>query len=300
MSGQEEREGELLVYINGELVPKSEAKISVFDHGLLYGDGVFEGIRAYGGKVFRLDEHIDRLYESAHCIWLKIPMAKDEMRQAILQTLRANRLMDAYIRVVVTRGIGDLGLDPWKCSNPSVIIITDRIQVFPSEFYESGIEAVIVSTRRNSPQALNPAIKSLNYLNNIFAKIEAKVAGKQEAIMLTIDGYVAEGSGENIFIVKNGCLHTPPVYMGILRGITRGVIFELACKLGIPAYETVLTPLDLYTADECFLTGTGAEIVPIVAIDDRPIKDGKPGPITRQLMKAFRELTMNEGTPIYE
>ncbi|MFA4028622.1 MAG: hypothetical protein GDYSWBUE_000638 [Candidatus Fervidibacterota bacterium] len=295
-SGREEP----LVYINGELVPKSDAKISVFDHGLLYGDGVFEGIRVYGGKVFRLDEHIDRLYESAHCIWLKIPMTKEEMRQAILQTVRANRLTDAYIRVVVTRGVGDLGLDPWKCSNPSIIIIADRIELFPSQLYENGIEAVIVSTRRNSPQALNPAIKSLNYLNNILAKIEAKSAGKQEAIMLTIDGYVAEGSGENIFIVKNGCLHTPPVYMGILRGITRGVVLELACKLNIPAYETVLTPRDLYTADECFLTGTGAEIVPIVAIDERTINGGKPGPITRQLMRAFRELTMTEGTPVYE
>ncbi|MCS7254722.1 MAG: branched-chain-amino-acid transaminase [Armatimonadota bacterium] len=299
MGGQSEKEGELLIYINGALVPKSEAKISVFDHGLLYGDGVFEGIRAYGGKVFRLEEHIDRLYESAHCIWLKIPMTKEEMQQAILQTLRANCFKDAYIRVVVTRGVGDLGLDPWRCSNPSVIIIADRIEVFPSEFYERGIEAIIVSTRRNSPQALNPAIKSLNYLNNIFAKIEAKVAGKQEAIMLTIDGYVAEGSGENIFIVKNGCLHTPPAYMGILRGITRGVVMELACRFNIPAYETVLTARDLYTADECFLTGTGAEIVPIVAIDGRPIGDGKPGRITRQLMEAFRELTLNEGTPIY-
>lgn len=298
--GEMQREGELLVYINGELVPKSSAVISVFDHGLLYGDGVFEGIRAYGGRVFKLDEHIDRLYESMHCIWLKIPMTKENMRQAILQTLRANRLMDAYIRVIVTRGIGDLGLDPWKCSNPNVIIIADRIQLFPRELYERGIEAVIVSTRRNSPQALDPAIKSLNYLNNILAKTEAKIAGKQEAIMLTLDGYVAEGSGENIFIVKYGSLHTPPTHLGILNGITRRVVLELAQKLDIPAYETALKPRDLYTADECFLTGTGAEIVPVVMIDEHVIGDGKPGPITRRLMEAFHKLTEDEGTPIYE
>jgi branched-chain amino acid aminotransferase len=293
------REGELFVYINGEFTPKSQAKISVFDHGLLYGDGVFEGIRAYGGKVFKLDEHLDRLYESAHCIWLNIPISKDEMRQAILETLRKNNLKDAYIRVVVTRGVGDLGLEPWKCSNPTVIIITDRIELFPQEMYEKGITAITVSTRRNSHQVLNPAIKSLNYLNNILAKMEAKLAGKQEAIMLTIDGYVAEGSGENIFIVKKQCLYTPPVHMGILRGITRGVILELAKRLGIQAYEAVLTSIDLYVADECFMTGTGVEIVPVVEIDGHKIGDGKPGPITKMLMEEFRKLTAQDGTPIY-
>jgi branched-chain amino acid aminotransferase len=216
-----------------------------------------------------------------------------------LETLRKNNLKDAYIRVVVTRGVGDLGLEPWKCSNPTVIIITDRIELFPREMYEKGITAITVSTRRNSHQVLNPAIKSLNYLNNILAKMEAKLAGKQEAIMLTIDGYVAEGSGENIFIVKKQCLYTPPVHMGILRGITRGVILELAKKLGIQAYEAVLTSIDLYVADECFMTGTGVEIVPVVEIDGHKIGDGKPGPITKMLMEEFRKLTAQDGTPIY-
>ncbi|HID05653.1 MAG TPA: branched-chain-amino-acid transaminase [Armatimonadetes bacterium] len=290
---------ELKVYVDGELLPKSQAKISVFDHGLLYGDGVFEGIRAYNGRVFRLDEHLERLYESAHSIWLEIPLSKDELRDAILNTLRVNELRDAYIRVVITRGVGDLGLDPWKCSKPSVIIITDRIQLFPKELYERGIEAVTVCTRRNSPQVINPAIKSLNYLNNILAKIEAKVAGKAEAIMLTLDGYVAEGSGENIFIVKNGDLFTPAPHMGILRGITRAAVIELACEHGITVHETALTIHDLYVADECFFTGTGAEIVPVVRVDERTIGSGKPGPITRKLIRAFRELTQREGIPIY-
>jgi branched-chain amino acid aminotransferase len=289
---------ELLVWLNGELVPKSQAKVSVFDHGFLYGDGVFEGIRAYNGKVFMLDEHLDRLYDSAKSIWLTIPLTKEQMRDAILQTLRANKLRDAYIRVVVSRGEGDLGLDPRKCPKPNIVIITDRIELFPEELYERGIEMVTVSVRRNSPQALNPNIKSLNYLNNILAKIEAINAGKPEGLMLTLDGYVAEGTGENIFIVKRGELFTPPAYMGILKGITRQVVMKLAKEEGIPVHEAVLTLHDVYNADECFLTGTGAEIIPVVKLDGRVIGDGVPGPITKTLIQKFRQYTQQVGVPI--
>ncbi len=293
-------EQELLVWLNGELVPKSQAKISVYDHGLLYGDGVFEGIRAYNGKVFMLDEHLDRLYESAKSIWLTIPLTKDELREAVLQTLRVNRLRNAYIRLVVTRGEGDLGLDPRKCSQPNIFIITDRIELFPEELYERGIEMVTVSVRRNAPQALNPNIKSLNYLNNILAKIEAINAGKAEGLMLTLDGYVAEGTGENIFIAKRGALFTPPPYMGILKGITRQVVIQLAQEMGIAVHEAVLTLHDVYTADECFLTGTGAEIMPVVKLDGRLIGSGEPGPITRNLIHRFRVYTQQVGVPIGE
>jgi branched-chain amino acid aminotransferase len=289
---------ELLVWLNGELVPKSQAKVSVFDHGFLYGDGVFEGIRAYNGKVFMLDEHLDRLYDSAKSIWLTIPLTKEQMKDAILQTLRANKLRDAYIRVVVSRGEGDLGLDPRKCPKPNIVIITDRIELFPEELYERGIEMVTVSVRRNSPQALNPNIKSLNYLNNILAKIEAINAGKPEGLMLTLDGYVAEGTGENIFIVKRGELFTPPAYMGILKGITRQVVMKLAQEEGIPFHEAVLTLHDVYNADECFLTGTGAEIIPVVKLDGRVIGDGVPGPITKTLIQKFRQYTQQVGVPI--
>ncbi len=289
---------ELLVWINGEFVPKSQAKVSVFDHGFLYGDGVFEGIRSYGGRVFMLDEHLDRLYESAKSIWLTIPIDKEQMKEAILQTLRNNKLRDAYIRVVVSRGEGDLGLDPRKCPKPNVIIITDRIELFPNELYERGIEMVTVSVRRNSPQALNPNIKSLNYLNNILAKIEAINAGKPEGLMLTIDGYVAEGTGENIFVIKRGELFTPPAYMGILKGITRQVVMNLAREMGYPVWETVLTLHDVYTADECFITGTAAEIVPVVKLDGRTIGEGVPGPITKALIQKFRAYTQQVGVPI--
>lgn len=289
---------ELLVWLNGELVPKSQAKVSVFDHGFLYGDGVFEGIRSYNGKVFMLDEHLDRLYESAKSIWLTIPMTKEQMKEAILQTLRVNKLRDAYIRVVVSRGEGDLGLDPRKCPKPNVVIITDRIELFPSELYERGVEMVTVSVRRNSPQALNPNIKSLNYLNNILAKIEAINAGKPEGLMLTLDGYVAEGTGENIFIVKNGKLFTPPAYMGILKGITRQVVMKLAQEMEIPVKEEVLTLHDVYNADECFMTGTAAEIIPVVKLDGRVIGEGVPGPITKALMQKFRAYTQQVGVPI--
>jgi branched-chain amino acid aminotransferase len=281
----------LKVYINGKLKDKDEARISVYDHGLLYGDGVFEGIRAYRGNVFRMQEHIDRLYDSAKGIALQIPLSKSEMIEAIHKTLAANKLPDAYIRVVVTRGIGTLGLDPTKCPEPQVIIITDSISLYPKELYEKGLEVVTVPTTRTPHNALSPKIKSLNYLNNILAKIEAKQAGVIEAIMLNANGYVAECTGDNLFIVSNGQLLTPPPHAGILIGITRQVVMELAERADIPAVEQQLTRFDLYVADECFLTGTAAEVIPVVQIDSRPVGDGTPGPVTRKLLKMFREET---------
>jgi len=281
------------VYINGELYERENARISVFDHGLLYGDGVFEGIRAYNGKIFRCREHIDRLFASARAIALEIPLSKDEMIEAIRQTLDANGMADAYIRLLVTRGIGTLGLDPYECTDPQVIIITDHIALYPPKYYEQGLELVAVSTVRNHPNALNPRIKSLNYLNNILAKIECIQAGVGEAIMLNKDGYVAECTGDNIFTVRNGALVTPPVHAGILEGITRQVVIELAREAGIETHERDMTRFDLYVADECFLTGTAAEIIPVVRIDSRQIGDGRPGPVTLMLLKMFRDQTTN-------
>ncbi|WP_347243671.1 branched-chain-amino-acid transaminase [Thermogutta sp.] len=283
----------LKVYINGEYYDKEDAKISVYDHGLLYGDGVFEGIRSYGGKVFRLKEHLDRLWDSAKAIWLTIPMTKEEMARAIEETLRINGIEDGYIRVVVTRGVGTLGLDPNRCSNPQVIIITDHISLYPKELYEKGLEIVTVSTVRNHPAALSPRIKSLNYLNNILAKIEGLQAGCIEALMLNHKGEVAECTGDNIFLVRRGELFTPPREAGILEGITRAAVIELAQEAGLKVHEVPLTKHDVYIADECFLTGTAAEIVPVVKVDSRPIGDGKPGPITRDLMERFHRLTRN-------
>ncbi len=286
------------VYINGKFYEKEEAKISVFDHGLLYGDGVFEGIRSYNRRVFKLIEHIDRLYNSAKAIMLEIPMSKKEMEQAVIETLKVNNLSDAYIRLIVTRGVGDLGLDPRKCSNPSVIIITDKIVLYPQELYEKGLEVITVSTRRNIPSALNPAIKSLNYLNNIFAKIEAIRAGCEEAIMLNKDGYVAECTGDNIFIIKENILITPPIYIGALPGITRETVIDIAkTKLKLLVKEEPFTIYHVYTADECFLTGTAAEVIPVVKVDSRIINDGKPGKITKQIMEEFKELTRTTGVP---
>ena len=285
----------LKIYLNGKLVNASEAKISVYDHGLLYGDGVFEGIRSYGSLVFKLKEHVERLYESAHTILLKIPLPKQEMAQAVVATLKANRLTDAYIRLVVTRGPGDLGLDPRKCDRATVFIITDKIVLYPERVYKEGMEIVTVPTPRNLPEALNPQIKSLNYLNNILAKIEATNAGVQEALMLSAHGYVAECTGDNIFIVKNGCLLTPPPYAGLLKGITRGCVIGLARRAKILVREEMMTRHDLYNAEECFLTGTAAEIAPIVKIDGRTIGSGKPGKVTLRLMKAFRDLTKTDG-----
>lgn len=286
------------IYLNGKLVPREEATISVYDHGLLYGDGVFEGIRSYNNRIFKLDEHLERLYNSAAAIMLKIPMTKIELKEAVREVLRANKLSDAYIRLVVTRGVGDLGLDPRKCPCPTVFIIADKIALYPTEYYEEGLEIVSVSTVRNIPQAVDPQIKSLNYLNNILAKIEANNRGIQEALMLNVHGYVTECTGENIFIVKKGCLITPPEIVGALDGITRATVIELATRLNLTTQVEIFTRFDLYTSDECFLTGTAAEIVPVTKIDGRVIGDGKPGPITRNLIKEFRKLTETTGIPI--
>ena len=279
------------VYINGKLYDKADAKISVYDHGLLYGDGVFEGIRVYAGKVFRLKEHIERLYDSARAIYLEIPLGPEQMAEAVEATVRANAKQEGYIRLVVTRGAGSLGLDPRKTSDPQVIIIVDDIVMYPQELYDNGMEIVTASSIRNHPNALNPRIKSLNYLNNIMAKVEAIRAGCHEALMLNIKGELAECTGDNIFVVKHGVLKTPAPDAGILEGITRGAVMELARAAGIPVQEPALTRHDVYTADECFLTGTAAEVIPIVKVDGRPIGNGKPGPITRQLREAFHELT---------
>jgi len=286
------------VYINGKFYDKKDAKISVFDHGLLYGDGVFEGIRVYNRLVFKLREHIDRLFESAHTIMLKIPLTKEQMVKAVVLTLKENNLKDAYIRLVVTRGEGDLGLDPRKCAgHATLIIIADKIALYPDQdkLYKNGLEIITVPTIRNLPEALNPQIKSLNYLNNILAKIEAINAGFDEAIMLDSLGYVAECTGDNIFIVKRNELYTPPQCMGTLRGITRDAVLEIARKSKIPVHEHVLTRHELYISDECFLTGTAAQIIPVVKVDGRIIGSGKPGKLTLSLTKKFKELTKKEG-----
>ncbi len=281
----------LKVYVSGEMKEKKHASISVYDHGLLYGDGVFEGIRAYNGKIFRCMEHIERLFNSAKGIALEIPLTKKELHEAIENTLDVNNLSDAYIRVVITRGVGTLGLDPTKCPDPQVIIITDSICLYPKEMYENGLEVITVPTARTAHSALSPKIKSLNYLNNIMAKIEAKQAGVVEAIMLNSEGYVAECTGDNLFIVKNGTLVTPPPEAGILEGITRQVVMDLAQTASLPVKEQQLTRFDLYIADECFLTGTAAEVIPVVKIDSRQIGDGTPGNITKQLLDLFRQET---------
>ncbi|MBI4313899.1 MAG: branched-chain-amino-acid transaminase, partial [Candidatus Omnitrophica bacterium] len=267
----------------------------VFDHGLLYGDGVFEGIRAYRRLVFRLEQHVDRLFESAHTLMLKVPLTKKELGRAVIATLKANRLDDAYVRVVVTRGPGDLGLDPRKCSKPTLFIVAGRIALYSEQIYRNGMDIVTVPTQRNVPEALNPQIKSLNYLNNIMAKIEATNAGVAEAIMLNSQGYVAECTGDNIFIVKGAALLTPPPYVGLLRGITRDAVMMLARRQKLPVREEVLTRHDLFNAEECFLTGTAAEIVPVVRVDGRAIGSGKPGKATEKLRDAFHRLTRTDG-----
>ncbi|MCL2144162.1 MAG: branched-chain-amino-acid transaminase [Endomicrobia bacterium] len=288
------------IYLDGKLVSKEEAKVSVFDHGLLYGDGIFEGIRAYNGRVFRLKEHLDRLWDSARAINLTIPITKNEMEKALIKTLIANKLTEGYIRLIVTRGVGDLGLDPKKCTEPpSIIIIADKITLYPEELYEKGGEIITASTRRIRPDALSPNVKSLNYLNNIMAKMEATRAGVMEAIMLNSEGYVAECTGDNIFIVKNGVLFTPPSSEGALIGITRDAVIELAKnKLKMSVREERMTSYNIYTADECFLTGTAAEVIPVVCADSRSIGDGKPGKITTKLIKEFKSLTRLTGVPI--
>ncbi len=286
----------LKIYIDGQYYEKDDAKISVFDHGLLYGDGVFEGIRSYDSLVFKLKEHIDRLYESARSIMLEIPISKKEMIEAVVATLKINNLTDAYIRLVVTRGKGDLGLDPRKCSKATIIIITDKITLYPEKLYKEGLELVTVATRRNIPEALNPQIKSLNYLNNIMAKIEAVKAGCEECIMLNNAGYVVECSGDNIFIIKNGALTTPPSYMGALCGITRNAVIDIAKSTKEVSFkEAVLSRHDIFNADECFLTGTAAEVIPVVKLDGRIIGSGKPGEKTLFLIQEFKKLTKKEG-----
>ena len=286
------------IYVDGKYYDQKNAKISVFDHGLLYGDGIFEGIRAYNGRVFKLAEHIDRLFYSAKAILLKIPLSRMEIVRAVIETCRRNRIRDGYIRLVVTRGAGTLGLNPNRCKNPSIIIIADKIQLYPAELYERGMEIITVPTTRNLHSALNPAIKSLNYLNNILAKIEANNAGCEEAIMLNAEGFVSECTGDNIFIVKAGQMLTPPLSAGALYGITRGVVIELAREDGLTVAEPNLTRYDLFNADECFLSGTGAELIPIVKIDGRVIGAGKPGPITRRLVDKYHALTKVSGEPI--
>ncbi|MCX7599349.1 MAG: branched-chain-amino-acid transaminase [Armatimonadetes bacterium] len=289
-----------LVYLDGKLVPADEAKVSVFDHGLLYGDGVFEGIRAYNGRIFRLEQHVERLFRSAHGIMLEIPMTHEEVAKAVVETVRANGIRDGYIRLVVTRGVGDLGLDPRKCLKPTVFIIAATIELYPEEFYEKGLRLITCTTRRNIADALDPSLKTLNYLNNIIAKIETVRAGVPEGLMLNSLGYVAECTGDNIFLVEGGRLVTPPVHVGVLPGITRAVVMEIAAGLGMAVSEEMFRLSSVYNADECFLTGTAAELVPVVELDGRLIGDGKPGRITQLLRDRFHELVRSEGTPVYE
>jgi branched-chain amino acid aminotransferase len=289
------------IYLNGQLVDKDKAVVSVFDHGLLYGDGVFEGIRAYNGRVFKLHEHIDRLFNSARAIMLDIPLTKKAIEEAVLSTLRANRQRDAYIRLVVTRGEGNLGLDPAHCGKPTIFIITDKITLYPKEYYDKGLTLITSSIRRNIPEALNPSIKSLNYLNNVLAKAEATRSNVPEAIMLNAQGYVAECTGDNIFVVKENTLVTPPTWAGSLEGITRNIVMDIAKnRLKLLVKEDIFTPYHVYVGDEVFLTGTAAEVVPVTQVDGRTIGEGKPGKTTLKLMKEFRELTRITGVPIDE
>lgn len=289
----------LIIYCNGVFVPEEEAKVSIFDHGFLYGDGIFEGIRAYHGRVFKLDEHLKRLFESAKSIHLNIGISKEQMEEIILETLRRNGLKDAYIRLVVSRGRGDLGLDPNKCPRAAIFCIADQIKIFEQSMYEHGLEVKTVAIRRNNPDSLNPRIKSLNYLNNILAKIEANQSGVLEAIMLNQEGYVAEGTGDNIFIYRDGVLKTPPISAGILEGVTRNAVLQLAAELGIEAREELFTRHDLYTAEECFLTGTAAELIPVIKVDGREVGRGVPGAVFKQLLVSFRALTRINGPEIF-
>ena len=287
-----------VVYINGELVPQEEAKVSVYDHGLLYGDGAFEGIRVYSGKVFKLREHIVRLYRSAHAMMINLPITPEEMAQVVVDLCRKNGFTDGYVRITITRGIG-LGLDPRAVKNPTVIIMTDKLSLYPEEMYTEGLSVITVSTRITPSQSLEPRIKSLGkYVGNIQAKIEANRVGAGEGLMLNIEGYVAEGTGDNVFIVRDGGIATPPPYVGILEGITRNTVMGLARDMGIPVEEKLFTQFDVYTADECFLTGTAAEVIPVVKVDGRTIGTGQPGEITNRLIEAYRILAKTEGVTI--
>ncbi len=289
----------MLICLNGKFVPKEKAVVSVFDHGLLYGDGVFEGIRSYKGRLFKLDEHVDRLYDSAKALTLKIPVTKEKMKAEIILSVRKNKLKDAYVRVVVTRGPGDLGLNPTKCPRAFYFIIAASISLYPEKFYAKGLPVIVTSTRRNTPDALSPRVKSLNYLNNILGKLEANNYGVLEAVMLNREGYVAECTADNIFIVSKGVLITPPTYCGALDGITRAIVLELAGGMGIKTKEVPFTACDLYVADEVFLTGTAAEIMPISSVDARKIGTGKPGPVTVALLEKYKQITRTEGTEVY-
>jgi len=286
------------IYLDGKFVDAADAKVSVFDHGLLYGDGVFEGIRLYGGNIFRLEEHLERLEYSAKALMLQLPLNRAELSEATCETCRQNGLTDAYIRLVVTRGVGDLGLAPWLCPKPSMFIIASKISLYPQEHYDNGLAIVTVPTRRIGPAALPPTIKSLNYLNNILAKIEARQFGALEAIMLNEQGYVAECTADNVFIVHKGEIITPSASQGALKGITRGAVLDIAKELGVPARESDMTRYDIWCADECFLTGSGAEVIPAVKLDGRVIGDGKPGPITKRVLAAFRQRVLVDGTRI--
>ncbi len=287
------------IYIDGKFFAEADAKISVFDHGLLYGDGIFEGIRFYDGRVFRLDDHLERLWDSARSICLEIPMTRREMSDALLETIRQNDLREGYVRLIVTRGIGNLGLNPVQCKRPSIIIIAATIVLYPALVYQNGLTVVTCATRRTNPGALNPAVKSLNYLNNVMARIEANLAGADEALMLNDAGNVAECTADNVFMIKRGQIFTPPITAGALRGITRAVVFDIAAELGLKISETDITRHDVFIADECFLTGTAAEIIPVIKADGRTIGTGKPGPITTRMIGRFREMTRETGTPIF-
>lgn len=288
------------IYVNGRFVSKEEATVSVYDHGFLYGDGIFEGIRCYNGRVFKLEEHVDRLFQSAKTLRLEIPIGRDAVIQAIVDTVRKSGLRDAYIRPVVSRGPGDLGIDPRKCPKANFVIIVDSIQLYPEEAYRNGLRVITASTRQRPVDVLNPRIKTCNYLNNIMARLEANLAGVDEALMLTAEGYVAECTADNVFIVKAGRVLTPPAYIGILEGVTRRAVLDLCGALGVAPAEHIITLHDIYTADECFLTGTGAELGPVVQADGRTIGPGRPGPVTMKVLTAFRDLASREGTPVYE
>jgi branched-chain amino acid aminotransferase len=289
---------EPIVYIDGEYFPKSSAKISVFDHGVLYGDGVFEGIRLYGGNVFRLEQHLERLWDSARSIMMEIPVTPAEMTEIVCETCRRNNLTDGYIRLVVTRGEGDLGLAPWLCKKATIFCIAARIQLYPEEYYVKGLDIITAATRRVAPDTFSGRTKSLNYLNNILAKINAKLGNALEALMLNNEGIVVEATGDNVFLVKNGELYTPPVYISALRGITRGAVIDIAKGMGMSVREEPFTLYEVYTADEMFLTGTAAELISVVKVDGRTIGSGKPGPITHKLLEKFRTLTHEDGVRI--
>ena len=287
------------IYLNDRFVKKEDAKISVYDHGFLYGDGIFEGIRVYSGNIYRMSEHMDRLYNSAKSILLTVPYTKEELTEIVVQSVQKNQIEDAYIRLVVSRGVGDLGLDPYKCKQAQVVVIVEPLTLFPKHLYETGIEIVTVPTRRNRPDVLSPKVKSLNYLNNVLVKIEAHLANVSEALMLNDQGYVAEGSADNVFIMKDETIYTPPGYIGALEGITRNAIIEIAGDLGYEVKEEPFTRHDVYTADEVFLTGTAAEVIAVVKVDGRIIGDGVPGKHTHKLLKSFREKVVIDGMKVY-